>query len=102
MASGYEMNAIPGPPLITELMSSVPNSCAKWPNIPKIVTPASKDVNVSSVVTIVASRYTLWLNLLNDEYIMMLPKPTAKEKKHCTTAAYQTYTSNEKLYVHYR
>lgn len=56
----------------------------------KIVQPAIRDVNVSNIETIVESLYTLCENLLKDEYIIMLPKHTDNEKKHCVTAAYQT------------
>lgn len=55
-----------------------------------MVKPANNDVNVSRVVTIVASRYTLCSNRLKDAYIIKLPKQTANEKKHCVIALYQT------------
>lgn len=85
---GFFCSAVP---LTTWAISVVPVSCAKWPKMPKIVKPASILVNVSSVVTMVASRYTLCSKRLNDEYIIKLPKQTANEKKHCVMAAYQTY-----------
>lgn len=97
IASGYEMNAKPAPPLTTCPTSAVPVTWAKWPKIPNIVKPANIDVNVSRVVTIVASRYTLCSNRLKDAYIIKFPKQTANEKKHCVMAAYQT--CNELDYV---
>lgn len=36
-------------------------------------------------------------NLLNDEYMTMLPKPTANEKKHCVTAAYHTCKQRKRV-----
>lgn len=86
-------------PLTTWPISDVPVSCAKWPKMPNIVKPANKLVNVSSVVTIVASRYTLCSNRLNDAYIIKLPKHTASEKKHCVIAAYQTYVDTNKAFA---
>lgn len=56
IASGYEIKAKPGPPITTDPISSVPNSCAKWPKIPNIVKPANIEVKVSNDATIVASR----------------------------------------------
>lgn len=61
MASGYETNASPVPPLTTAVISSIPVSCAKLPRIPKIMMPDSMDVTVSRLVTIRAS---LWINML--------------------------------------
>lgn len=56
IASGYEINAKPLPPLLmTFPMSVSPTLWARFPRIPKIVKPPSKLVNVSSVVTIIAS-----------------------------------------------
>lgn len=55
MASGYDMNAKPLPPELITWSTSTPNSCAKFPKIPKIVVPASREVNVSRVVTTKAS-----------------------------------------------
>lgn len=79
MASGYEMKANPAPPFTTEPMSSVPISWARCPRIPNIVNPASREVIVSRPVTIAASLCTLCPNLLNEEYMMMLPKQTDRE-----------------------
>lgn len=55
IASGYEMKASPVPDLITVVMSSIPKLWAKLPRMAKIVRPPIKLVNVSSVVTIIAS-----------------------------------------------
>ncbi len=92
---GYDTKARPAPPLTTEPMSLDPVKCAKWPSIAKIVQPATKDVNVSNNDTIVESLYMLCENLLYDEYIIMLPKHTDNEKKHCVTAAYHTCNAKE-------
>jgi hypothetical protein len=46
IASGYEMNASPGPDLATTDISTS-NSFAKLPRIAKIVNPASNEVKVS-------------------------------------------------------
>lgn len=56
--SGYVMKANPVPPCTTFLIS-FPVSCDKFPRIPKIMHPARSDVNVSRVVTIVASLYRI-------------------------------------------
>lgn len=55
MASGYEMNARPGPGLTTSLIFSAPVTNAKCPRIPKIMNPDNNDVNVSKTVTILTS-----------------------------------------------
>lgn len=41
-------------------------------------------------------------NLLNDEYMIMLPKHTDNEKKHCVTAAYQTYIYKNDLCINWK
>jgi hypothetical protein len=55
IASGYDTNARPVPPCTTPCISSVSNSYIRFPRIENIVQPASRLVNVSSVVTIMAS-----------------------------------------------
>lgn len=64
MASGYEINARPGPGLTTSLIFSAPVTKAKCPKIPKIIKPDSNDVKVSKAVTILTS-----LNLKNHLFI---------------------------------
>lgn len=49
------MNAKPGPPLTTLLISVVLDSYAKFPSMPKIIIPDSRDVKVSKVVIILQS-----------------------------------------------
>lgn len=65
MASGYEMKAKPVPLFTTLEMSSIFMLYAKLPKIPKIVMPAIKLVNVSSVVTINTSLY--WHRVSREE-----------------------------------
>jgi len=55
MASGYEMKAKPVPLRTTSRILSICRLCAKLPNIANIVIPPRRLVNVSSVVTIMAS-----------------------------------------------
>lgn len=55
MASGYEMNARPGPGLTTSLISSAPVTKARCPKIPKIMNPDNNDVKVSKAVTMLTS-----------------------------------------------
>jgi len=52
------MNARPGPPLTTLDISVVLFSYAKLPKMPKMMMPDRSDVNVSNVVTILASLET--------------------------------------------
>lgn len=54
MASGYETNASPDPPLTTD-STGRPASCARLPRMPKMVQPASMLVSVSMDVTMSAS-----------------------------------------------
>lgn len=66
------MNASPVPDLTTVLISSMPKLCAKFPNMAKIVKPAIRLVNVSSVVTIIASlsnkRMKSWISFTLSEW----------------------------------
>lgn len=55
-ASGYEMNANPGPPWTTSAISLF-DSWARLPKMAKIVTPDSRLVNVSIKLTIAASLF---------------------------------------------
>lgn len=60
------MNAKPLPPLLTTFpISFSPILYAKFPNIPKIVNPPSKLVNVSRLVTISASLEIIKIDLRN-------------------------------------
>lgn len=61
IASGYEMNANPVPLRTTLEISSKFRLCARLPRMPKIVMPAIRLVNVSSVVTINTS--LLWIKI---------------------------------------
>lgn len=49
------MNARPVPPELMTLSGVTPSSKAKFPRIPKIVTPDKSEVKVSKVVTTRAS-----------------------------------------------
>lgn len=61
MASGYEINAKPVPPVFITSWTSTFSLSAKCPKIPNIVVPDSSDVNVSNKF---AMRESLkWSNL---------------------------------------
>jgi hypothetical protein len=55
IASGYETKARPVPPCTTFAISVILSSCIRFPKMENIVQPARILVNVSSVVTIMAS-----------------------------------------------
>lgn len=57
IASGYATKANPVSPFTTDDMSSVPTSCAKFPNIPNIIIPEVNDVIVSTIVIVAATLY---------------------------------------------
>lgn len=108
IALGYETNANPEPPCTVIRMLSVPVSWARFPRTPNTITQDMIDVNVSRVVTILTSLmifkfnyffsnvywfinlFMLWVNLLNEEYMIMVPRHIANEKNACVTAEYHT------------
>lgn len=73
-ASGYAINASPGPCVTTSWIST-PIECAMKPKMAKIEKPAKTAVKALVIETATASKWELLLKLLNDASVMRDPQP---------------------------